>query len=173
MTKYSLLLMMMAALAILALQACQTNVDDYTLSAEISVEGLTPISVRLNGTQWAAIPADNMTTFTVTGKGKYANTIMLHSVRINGVSDSIKGESPEWWIPMIENHPNVIRGTWGEVEYLTTKPPYTIQFRVEPNSGNEARTIEFCFGALPESAAVILYQSAPNKTTTNQSHLRI
>ena len=176
MTRHSLL--MMAALVMLLLQACEPNTDDYSSTREIAVEELTPIRRWPNGACWATISATDVTTFTVTGKGKYANTTTLDFVTINGLPDQTDEGITPWTTPIQPAFTPIQRGSWGEVEYLTTRPPYTMQFRVAPNLGSEARIIRFGFGYTPDNASVILYQPAlevddTTETASNNSNLRI
>lgn len=141
---------MMAALAILALQACQPNVDDYTY---LVVEGVTPARTWSDGSCEVAVVADSVTEFIVSGKGLHDSNITLESIQINGNQLHFEEPGDSLSSP-------IVRGEWGEVEYLTPTPPYTLRFRIEPNPGPQARTINFIFGNMHGYSYVTIFQPA-------------
>ena len=82
--------------------------------------------------------------FTITGKGKYVDVVYVTSVMVDGIMQEKEGDlggEP----PFLDTYPK-LEGDWGKISYLTTKPPYTMQFQLSKNQTHKKRIFEFQLG---------------------------
>lgn len=128
-------------LLVVSLSSCG-NQEETFHTLELDVKGID--LVKEAGVYIGKIDSSALE-FTITGKGRYARFAYVTSIMIDGIIQERPGDLTEDEPPFLDTYPK-LEGDWGKISYMTTKPPYTMQFRLNPNREKKNRTFEFQLG---------------------------
>lgn len=146
-------------LIILGITSCTGNEEEVFHTLQFDVDGISLSHNTQNGTFDGVLPSDGAV-FTITGKGEFDECVYVSSIFIYGIPQEAEGIGWEWYPPHAHLGNRTIRGEWGEIKYLTTIPPYTIELKINPNKENHVREIDIQLGYGYWISHILLKQTA-------------